>query len=158
MRTMRFVVAASSDAMVQECRRALGHVPGTAFRTGSVPETGAGCDAAVLNSPLAHERYGGVPRIGSVQVLLNQRGDGAPEVILATAPMAAGAAVPDPGDDQIASHVSQTLDACVAAFVEAFPDRAGEACVLLHLEGAGIDREDIAVTLKGLLRFLLERE
>ncbi|MDO0933777.1 hypothetical protein QQY66_19570 [Streptomyces sp. DG2A-72] len=150
---MKYVLAASSDRLVRECRNILGRVPGIEFRVGSVPGTGWDCDAAVLNSPLAYERYGGSPQIGNVQVLINDRGDGAPGAILATAPISAESTVADPSDEEIEGYVFDTLDSCVLAFVRRFPNRAEEGRILVHLEGAGIDRRNIGVPLKGVLRF-----
>ncbi|HWO64938.1 MAG TPA: hypothetical protein VNO31_33380, partial [Umezawaea sp.] len=83
---MKYVIAASIERIVQACREALAGIPDVEFRVGSVPETGVGCDAAILSFPLAHERYGGSPRMGVAQVLMNTRGDGAPGIILATPP------------------------------------------------------------------------
>ncbi|WP_162793985.1 hypothetical protein [Streptomyces paludis] len=153
MMAMKFVMATSSDRFIQECRRMLGHIPGIEFRTGSIAETGWDCDAAILNSPLAHERYGGSPRIGSVQVLVNHRDDGAPGIILATAPIDFDSATASPLAEEIGMHVQKSLGACTSAFAREFSE---EASILIHLEGAGIDRPDIKAPLAGVLKFLEE--
>jgi hypothetical protein len=151
---MEYVIASSSEGVVKVCREMLGFVPGVNFRVGSIPETGFDCDAAILNSPLAHERYGGSPQIGHVQVLSNQRDDGAPETILAAAPISADRAVVEPSEAAIESHVQGVLESCISAFLARFPDRGEGARILVHLEGAGIDRRDIKTPLRGVLRFL----
>ncbi|MFB8396957.1 hypothetical protein [Streptomyces yangpuensis] len=151
---MEYVIAGSSETDIAQCRSVLGDLPGVLFRVGSVPETGADCDAVILNPALAHERYGGQPRRGEVQALLNRREDGAPEIVLAAAPVEG--AVADPDAAAVEEFVRDLLDSCVAAFRERFPERASRARILVHLEGAAIDRPDLAVPLTGVLRFLRE--
>ncbi|BCJ29822.1 hypothetical protein Asera_39300 [Actinocatenispora sera] len=151
---MEYVIASSSESVVQMCREMLGFLAGVSFRMGSIPETGFDCDAAILNSPLGHERYGGTPQIGHVQTLINRRDDGAPAVILAAAPIRADVAAAEPSDAEIESHVQGVIESCISAFRSKFPNRGEEARILLHLEGAGIDRRDIKVPLRGVLRFL----
>ncbi|MEJ8644388.1 hypothetical protein WKI68_29870 [Streptomyces sp. MS1.HAVA.3] len=150
---MEYVIAGSSEADVARFREILRDVPGVEFRVGSVPETGADCDAVILNPALAHERYGGTPRIGEVQVLINRNEDGAPEIILAAAPVTGAMAAPD--DAQTEEFVYRLLDSCVTAFWEHFPDRT-HTRLLVHLEGAAIDRPDAAVPARGVLRSLQE--
>ncbi|MYV51996.1 hypothetical protein [Streptomyces sp. SID3212] len=151
---MRYVVASSSDSVVRECRNMLGSHPDIEIRMGSVPETGSDCDAVILNSPLAHERYGGSPLIGRVQILANRRDDGAPEAILVAAPISASSAVANPSDVEIENRVAEVLETCVSAFAARFSDADSKPRILVHLEGAGIDRPDIKVPLRGVLRFL----
>lgn len=152
---MRYVVAASTERMVQECREALRGLPGVEFRVGSVPETGVDCDAAILSFPLAHERYGGTPRIGIAQVLVNTRGDGAPGVILATPPGPALLSASTGGDSEVEEHVVHVLSSCTAEYLNSSPGQDGEASVILiHLEAAGIDRPDLTAPLRGIHRFL----
>ncbi|MEU1180447.1 hypothetical protein ABZ464_22845 [Streptomyces sp. NPDC005820] len=150
-----YVIASGTEDVAAACRAALGGIPGVDIRTGSVPETGGDCDAAILNGPLAHERYGGVPRKGEVQVLANRLKDGAPPVILAAAPRALDAAVTDPDDAEIEDYVQDVLASCVSAFAAEFPDR-DEVRVLVHLEGAALDRPAIEVPLRSIRRFLTE--
>jgi hypothetical protein len=149
---MRYVVAASTERIVQACREALRGLPGVEFRLGSVPEAGVGCDAAILSFPLAHERYGGTPRVGLAQVLVNTRGDGAPGVILATPPRPNLA---DASSDlEVEEHVVYVLGSCVAEFLNSFPECEEVSSILIHLEAAGIDRRDLSAPLKGVYRFL----
>lgn len=151
---MRYIVAASSERIVEACREVLGELPGVGFRVGSVPEAGADCDAAILSFPLAHERYGGTPQIGVAQVLENTRGDGAPGVILATPPGPALTSENTGSDSEIERHVVHVLSACVAEFLKCFPGCEANSTILIHLEAAGIDRRDLGAPLKGIYRFL----
>ncbi|MFJ6796683.1 hypothetical protein [Streptomyces sp. NPDC091268] len=151
---MEYVIAGSSETDVAECRRILGPLSGVEFRVGSVPETGADCDAVILSPALAHERYGGMPRRGEAQVLVNGEQDGAPEIILAAAPVTGAVANPD--DARIEEFVHHLLGSCVTAFLEHFPERRQTARLLVHLEGAAIDRPDVTGPARGVLRFLQE--
>ncbi|MEU1186019.1 hypothetical protein [Streptomyces sp. NPDC005859] len=150
-----YVIASGTERAVAACRAALGGISEVDIRVGSVPETGWDCDAAILNGPLAHERYGGAPRRGEVQILANRLKDGAPPVIVAAAPRAMDRAVTEPTDVEIEDYVQDVLTSCVSAIVAAFPDR-GEVRVLVHLEGAALDRPAIEVPLRGIRRFLTE--
>lgn len=151
---MRYVVAASTARIVEACREALHGLSGVEFRVGSVPEAGVDCDAAILSFPLAHERYGGTPRIGVAQALVNTRGDGAPSIIMATPPAPPQTLASSGKDSEIERHVFHVLDSCVAEFLNAFPGREESSKILVHLEAAGIDRRDLAAPLKGILKFL----
>lgn len=151
---MRYVVAASTVRIVDACREALRGLSGVEFRVGSVPEAGADCDAAILSFPLAHERYGGTPRIGVAQVLVNTRGDGAPSIIMATPPAPPQTLASSDKDSEIERHVFHVLDSCVAEFLNAFPGCDESSKILVHLEAAGIDRRDLTAPLKGILKFL----
>lgn len=151
---MRYVVAASTERIREACREALCGLPGVEFRVGSVPETGADCDVAILSFSLAHERYGGTPQIGVAQALVNTRGDGAPSIIMATPPAPPQTSATSGRDSEIERHVFHVLDSCVAEFLNTFPERGGSSKILVHLEAAGIDRKDIAAPLKGVLKFL----
>jgi hypothetical protein len=152
---VRYVVAASTERIVDACREALRGLPGVEFRVGSVPEAGADCDAAILSFPLAHERYGGTPRIGIAQVLVNRRDDGAPGAILATPPSPAPTSASTCSDFEVEEHVVHVLDSCLAEFLTSFPGREENSTILIHLEAAGIDRRDLGAPLKGIQRFLL---
>ena len=154
---MRYVIAASTEPMVQACREALRGLPGVEFRLGSVPEAGADCVAAIVSFPLAHERYGGAPRIGVAQVVANTRGDGVPGVILATPPRPAPVSAGISEDFEIEEHVVYVLESCEAAFLGSFPQCDERSSVLIHLEAAGIDRRDLSAPLKGVYRFLSQR-
>jgi len=150
---MRYVVAASTARLVDECREALAGVPDIDFRVGSVSESGADCDAAVLSFPLAHERYGGEPRIGIAQVLVNERHDGAPPIILAAPPLPVAATAAGVSDAEVENHVVSVLVSTRDAFLRTFPDET-DSRILVHLEAAGIDHRDMKPTLGGLQKFL----
>ncbi|HEX6347016.1 hypothetical protein [Umezawaea sp.] len=151
---MEYVVAASLERIVQACREALGDIPDVEFRVGSVPETGAGCDVAILSFPLAHERYGGVPRMGVAQVLVNTRGDGAPGIILATPPTPVPVSATGVGDAEIEEYVIRALDSCLGELENHFPEFEGISKILVHLEAAGLDRKDLGAPLRGVRSFL----
>nr|GID90560.1 hypothetical protein Ade03nite_94840 [Actinoplanes derwentensis] len=90
------------------------------------------------------------------QALVNERADGAPELILATPPIPLAAASESPTDADVQMHVLASLRACIAAFVDACGDSA-EAKILIHLEAAGFDRSDLTPTLSALVEFLESR-
>ncbi|MGW8728494.1 hypothetical protein ACWGNF_20980 [Streptomyces sp. NPDC055808] len=107
-----------------------------------------------MSFPLAHERYDGIPRIGVAQALVNKRGDGAPNIILATPPAPPQTLAASGSDSEIERHVFHVLDSCVAEFLNAFPEREESSKILVHLEAAGIDRRDLTAPLKGISKFL----
>ncbi len=151
---MRYVLAASTERIVETCSEALQDLVNIEFRVGSVPETGKGCDAAILSSPLAHERYGGIPRIGVAQLLVNTRGDGAPGIILATPPIPLQTVGVAAADFEVEEHVVYVLSACLEVFLNRFPERKSESSVLVHLEAAAIDREDLEAPIRGIRKVL----
>jgi hypothetical protein len=153
---MKYVIAASTERLVKLCREALEGILDVEFRVGSVPEAGADCDAAILSFPLAHERYGGVPRMGVAQVLVNDREDGAPGIILATPPGPAKTSPAGVNASEVEEYVVKVLGSCREAFLSAFPGE-DDSQILIHLEAAGIDRSDMGPILDGLLRFLSRR-
>jgi hypothetical protein len=150
---MRYVIAASTEWLVRQCREVLEEILDVDFQVGSVAETGADCDAAILSFPLAHERYGGVPRMGVAQVLVNERTDGAPSIILATPPGVAKTSAAGVNASEVQEYVVNVLDSCREAFLTVFPGE-DDSRILIHLEAAGIDRRDMGPTLDGLVRFL----
>lgn len=150
---MRFVVATASDRYADACRSILGNLPEVEVRMGSGPETGWDCDAAILNSPLAHERYGSSPEIGKVQILVNRRDDGVPGIILTVPPTGMDSAATDPGVAALEEWVLRSMELCVSEFAKAFPERTEKAAILVHLEGAGFDNIDIDAPLRGLQRY-----
>ncbi|MCF2528510.1 hypothetical protein [Yinghuangia soli] len=149
---MKYVVAAAKAPTVDACRHALGERPDVEFRVGSAPETGADCDAAIVSWPPAHDRYGGFPKAGAAQVLVNERGDGAPGFILATPPPQASSY--GPADSDVEDQALRILDACVAEFLREFPESREDAKILIHLEGAALDHPDLGPPLKGIREFL----
>ena len=150
---MRYVIASAVETTLNACRDFVGAGEGLEFRTGSVSRSGWDCQAAVVNFALAHDRYGGMPVIGSAQVLVNGRGDGAPEIILATPPLPLAAASNSPTDADVESRVLGILRSCITAYVDRFGESA-ETKVLIHLEAAGIDRPDLTPTLRAIADFL----
>jgi hypothetical protein len=154
---MRYVIASGSERSINSCREFLGSRDELEFRLGSVRETGWDCDAAVLMSPLAHERYGGVPQVGVAQVLTNRRADGAPEVILATPPRPMAAASHCPSDSEIERRVFGVLNSCMTAYVNC-PGCSTDSKVLIHLEAAGMDRRNLDPPLRGIADFLAEAD
>ncbi|MDI6100712.1 hypothetical protein QLQ12_19055 [Actinoplanes sp. NEAU-A12] len=146
---MRYVIAASRQATVDSCRAVLGAREQLEFRLGSVPEAGEDCDAAILNFVLAHERYGGSPIVGLAQALINNRGDGAPRLILATPPMSIKTASDAATDADIESAYLNMLKSCMAVYVDVCGDPP-EAKILIHVEGAGIDRPNLNLALRAL--------
>ncbi|GAB7185171.1 hypothetical protein ATKI12_5002 [Kitasatospora sp. Ki12] len=150
---MRFVIAASTERLVDSCRDFLGNRTGLDFRRGSVAETGWDCDAAILSSALGHDRYGGSPQVGVAQVLLNMRADGAPGVILTTPPLPLAAASRHPADPDVERYVLDALDSCLAAYVREVGS-VRNVKILTHLEAAGFDRQDLTAPLRGIAEFL----
>ncbi|MET7282668.1 hypothetical protein ABZS29_30850 [Kribbella sp. NPDC005582] len=151
---MRYVIAASTERMVETCRQGLRDLSNVEFRVGSVPETGKDCDAAILSSPLAHERYGGIPRMGVAQVLANTRGDGAPGIILATPLSPVSAVGVTAGRLEVEEHVVYVLSACLEAFLNQYSECNNESSVLIHLEAAAIDQRDLSAPIRGIRRVL----
>lgn len=152
---MRCVIASSSSRNVDECRDFLGIRSGLAFRCGSVSSTGWDCDVAILNWPLAHDRYGGEPEVGKADILNNWRADGAPKVIVATPPVPMKDASKYPTDAKIERYVYRVLDDCMAAYENQY-GRGNDSAFLVHLEAAGIDRVDLAPPLRGIATFLVD--
>jgi len=140
--------------MVETCRQVLQGLVNVEFRVGSVPETGKDCDAAILGWPLAHERYGGVPRIGVAQILANTRDDGAPGIILATPPGPSPAGGVTVVGLEAEEHMVYVLSACLEAFLNRYPERKNESSVLIHLEAAAIDQRDLSAPIRGIRRVL----
>ncbi|MFI5529785.1 hypothetical protein ACIA8O_14720 [Kitasatospora sp. NPDC051853] len=153
---MEYVVAAAGTHTVEVCREALGDRAGLDFRVGSVADTGFDCDAVILSSPLAHERYGGVPIPGSAQLLVNHRGDGAPPVVIATpvVPWEEPARHLAAAEAEVRTH--RILAACVDAFTAGRSVNAPGPRILIHLEGAGIDRPELSPTIGGIARLLAD--
>ncbi|WP_250399314.1 hypothetical protein [Streptomyces cellostaticus] len=150
---MKFIIATPSGRYADACRSVLGDLPGVEVRMGSGPETGWDCDAAILNSPLAHERYGSSPENGKVQILVNRRDDGVPGIILTVPPTGMDSAVTDPGGAALEEWVLRSMEVCVSEFATAFPELTEKAAILVHLEGAGFDNVEIDAPLRGLRRF-----
>lgn len=151
---MRYVIAASTERIINACRAALSGRPEIECRIGSVREVGTDCDAAVLSFPLAHERYGGSPRLGVAQIIENTRNDGAPKIILATPPAPPRSSTDSVSDSEVEKHVFHILDSCVGEFLNAFPECGEHAKILVHLEAAGLDRRELDAPLKAILKFV----
>ncbi|MEZ0070651.1 hypothetical protein ABIA32_006704 [Streptacidiphilus sp. MAP12-20] len=107
-----------------------------------------------MSFPLAHERYGGIPRPEEAQVLVNTRGDGAPGIILATPPTPAKIPGKSGGDCEVESHVFHVLNASVIEFLNEFPECGEASKILIHLEASAIDRKDLSAALRGVLKLL----
>lgn len=80
---MRYVIAAAQEHVLSVWRSVLAGHGQFDLRRGYGPETAAGCDAEVMAAPLAHDLYGGKPSPVRAQVLVNERGDGLPPLIVA---------------------------------------------------------------------------
>ena len=80
---MQYVFAAVQERVLSVWRSVLAGNGQFDLRRGYGPETAAGCDAVVMAAPLAHDRYGGKPSPARAQVLVNERGDGLPRLIVA---------------------------------------------------------------------------
>lgn len=150
---MMYVVATSVQRHLDSCREFLGFRDGLEFRLGSVVKTGFDCDAAILSSALAHDRYGGSPVLGLAQVLVNRRADGAPRLILTTPPMPLAAVSGAPTDVQVETFVVRALKSSIDAYVDA-GNSPLDSKVLVHLEAAGIDRPDLTPTLRAIAELL----
>jgi hypothetical protein len=93
--------------------------------------------------------------LGSAQVLLNTRADGAPALILATPPRPLGAGSAHPARADVEAGVFGALRAAIAADA----DRCGplpEATVVIDLEAAAFDRPDLTPTLRAVANLLAD--
>ncbi|MFJ5079575.1 MULTISPECIES: hypothetical protein [Streptomyces] len=151
---MKYVIASATKGTVDVCRAALASYDCLEFRVGIVPDTGAGCDAAVVWWPLAHEQYGGIPEAGLAQVLLNTTDGDVPEIILATPPGPGRTSGVGATDPEVEDHMFTTLDACIREYLKTFPECRESAVILIHLDAAGLDRGDMKARVRGLERFL----
>ncbi|QIS15364.1 hypothetical protein [Nocardia arthritidis] len=81
---MKLTIAARFEHKLAPWRTALADHGGIQFRIGTMPEVGFGCDAIIMPSYLAHDRYGGFYNREHAQVLENLRSDGVPDLIVCT--------------------------------------------------------------------------
>jgi hypothetical protein len=149
---MKFVVATGTPDMIRELQRC----PGSErfeLRAGSVPSTSDGCDAALLSLPLAAERYGADPTNHGPQVLVNERGDGAPGTIV-TLPVLELPVDDSPAQGDGAFWTEWALGNAVDAMRSAL-GATDDLVLLLHVEAAVMDRRPCS-TMKALVQFAVE--
>ncbi|MFI2476273.1 hypothetical protein [Nocardia xishanensis] len=77
------MIAAPSEMHIAPWREVLDGVPGIEFRIGRMPGAADGCDAVIVPSYLALDRYGGHPS-SDAQIVENRRVDGLPDLIVVT--------------------------------------------------------------------------
>lgn len=148
---VEIVLGSASGRLVDECARLVGGT-GVEVRKGSVIECGWDCDAALVNAPLAHERYGGVPEIGRAQVLLNDTGDGAPGWVITTVPLALREAADVRDDQDRERFVRGVMDSGLRAMFDVMGEkREPRFRVLVHLEAAAFDRLPLARVVSAVL-------
>ncbi|MFC5286200.1 hypothetical protein ACFPM7_03995 [Actinokineospora guangxiensis] len=129
------MIASGTPSKVAEYERAAAGYADLEVRFGSVPETGADCDAVVITVPIAHDWHGGFPVIGRAQVLLNERNDDSPPFVVTTIPFEIGN-FPDVSDwSGEYEYMRSVLEAGMRELVSVL----GEASlrVLVHSDGAG---------------------
>ncbi|MCU1648283.1 MAG: hypothetical protein JWN03_8558 [Nocardia sp.] len=81
---MRIVFVAASEVLLDPWREALGKAEGVEFKVGAMPDVAFGCDAILIPGIIAHDRYGGIGQPRRAQILENLRGDGNPDLIVAS--------------------------------------------------------------------------
>ncbi|MFB8008942.1 hypothetical protein [Nocardia sp. NPDC056000] len=81
---MELIFADRFERYLEPWREMFGESDGIEYRLGAMPDVGFGSDAILMAAFLAHDRYGGRAVHGKAQVLENLRGDGLPDLILAT--------------------------------------------------------------------------
>lgn len=137
---MRFVVASAAPERV-DALRACSQAAQFEVRSGSVPETSAGCDVALVSFPLAADRYGALWLNHAAQVLSNDRHDGAPLIIVALPTVPERRSAAEMGEDGWAQWtITGALEALSSTFG---PD--DDLTVLVHLEATALDREPSSV-------------
>lgn len=148
---VRIVIGAASGALVRECAEVAGQAVGLEVRQGSVAECGWDCDAVLINAPLAHERYGGVPVVGDIQVLANRRGDGAPPWIITTIPLA----MPGPEDHlEYDEYLFRVLDQGLVQLRKVLRYERRVVRLLVHLEAAAFDRKPLTPLVEAVLKII----
>ncbi|MCA1224668.1 hypothetical protein [Saccharopolyspora sp. 6M] len=133
---MQLVVATEYEEESAELERFLGGRDDIRVRCGTVPDVAVECDFMVVKFYLAHDRYGGYPRPGEAQLLVNTREDGLPKKIVATPPFFA--------DDNStnAKDVKRRLREMLGKSFDLVKGANGEisdASVLVHREALGLD-------------------
>ncbi|MBF5000910.1 hypothetical protein IRT45_27605 [Nocardia sp. BSTN01] len=106
---MKIVIFASHQPELVETEESLGHLKHVEIRIGIMPELTRDCDALILPGVFAHDRYGfrAIPK--QAQVLVNNLGDTAPRLVVATpsyAPHFRGSH-PEPGKSAISEMLSK---------------------------------------------------
>ncbi|GGM45020.1 hypothetical protein ACFQBY_01640 [Promicromonospora citrea] len=142
---MNFVVAIGAADLFEEVRASVGPEYPYEIRTGGITAVGSGCDAELVNFPLACERYGADRTRHVAQVLSNDRSDGAPELIVVIPPLEVdkrGAPVTQGMDYRqwVAWALGSSLDALAVAI-----GSLKDVTVLIHLESAGMDARPLEV-------------
>lgn len=144
---MRYIVAATSEAILRSWRRGLADLGNVQFKAGYGTETVGDADAAIVQFYLAHDRYGGKPEIGRSQLLRNERNDGYPRYILTTPPFLAGKHIEDA--ETFGDRLFFTFSSCIlAAQAHNAASRDDQIKSLyLHVDGMGLERfpEGVAV-------------
>ncbi len=107
---LQLALAGPSQDSLKPWRDALLDIDSVEFRVGTLPDVGFGCDAQILPAFLAHDRYGGTPNFDNAQTLENLRGDGGPDLIVAT-PMYGPFTRWDEGQQKARSHIRKIFRA-----------------------------------------------
>lgn len=142
---MRYIVAATSEAILSSWRRGLADLGNVQFKAGYGTETVGDADAAIVQFYLAHDRYGGKPEIGRSQLFRNERNDGYPRYIVTTPPSLAGKQIKD--EETIGDRLFFTFTACIlAAQAHNAANRDDQIKSLhLHVDGMLLERSPVAV-------------
>lgn len=140
---MDFVIAIGDARRFQQVRAAIDSKFPLELRFGGLAETATGCDVALVNFPLSCERYGADPARHVAQVLVNDRGDGAPPVIVAVPPREI-----DAEGNLIAEEVGygEWVEWAVRTSLNALVTELGELpqiSILIHLEAAALDERPL---------------
>lgn len=137
---IRIIIGTASVELARQCTEVAGQAVGLEVRLGSVVECGWDCDAVLINAPLAHERYGGIPAVGKLQVLANRREDGAPPWIITTIPLAVSGPEDQPEYD---TYLSRVLDQALVQLRDILCEESRVVQLLVHLEAAAFDRKPL---------------
>lgn len=142
---MKIIIADTQSAVLDRWRSELAELGGICFRQGYGSETVGDCDAAVMSVAMAHDRYGGMPKIGRSQILVNRSNDGYAPLIVTTPPLASSGE--QMSDDLLGRRVMQSLSACLKAIKEfnAKNEHQQIRSLFLHIGGLGFDQFPVGV-------------
>lgn len=140
---MKIVIFATQQPELVEIRESLTHLKRVEIRIGTMPEVTQDCDALLFPGIFAHDRYGGRAIPKQAQVLVNNIGDTAPRLIVATpsyAPHFRGNH-PEPSE----SAISEVLSKCFVAIKQSRELAIDTVAIPIESMGfEGIDKKLVA--------------
>ncbi|MET8774313.1 hypothetical protein ABZV58_04715 [Nocardia sp. NPDC004654] len=138
------VIAAPSEVVISPWREVLEGVPGIEFRIAKMPAAADGCDAAIVPSYLALDRYGGRPR-SDAQIRENHRVDGLPDFIVVTPSY--GPVVGDVDSHALADPIYEIFVSCLRSIEDFNRTEIDRSIVhlLVHVVALGFEAVDDVV-------------